>query len=209
MIDSAAQLSIAPLVSPALPEAPPAPAAAPAAKREAAQIRLAALVRQHYDLIWRSLRRLGVREADVDDAAQRVLGVVARKLEVIEPRAEKSFVFQTALRVASDMRRAHARVRATPDEDALARAHDARPNPEEALHRKEARACLDDILDGLSMDLRAVFVLFELEEMSTSEIAATLGIPAGTVSSRLSRARDEFQALAAKARTARTDRRRP
>jgi len=44
------------------------------------------------------------------------------------------------------------------------------------------------------MDLRAVFVLFELEGFSTSEIAATLDLPMGTVSSRLRRARDEFQA---------------
>ena len=59
------------------------------------------------------------------------------------------------------------------------------------------------LLDQLSLDLRAVFVLFELEELSTNEIAALLGIPAGTVSSRLHRARDEFQALCARARASR------
>ena len=142
-------------------------------------------------------------EADADDAAQRVLEVVARRLSDIDPRAEKSFLFQTALRVASDLRRARGRARTIADEDTVLRAPDDRPTPEEVLHRKQARAELDVILDQLSLDLRAVFVLFELEEMSTNEIAALLGIPAGTVSSRLHRAREDFQALCVKARASR------
>jgi RNA polymerase sigma-70 factor (ECF subfamily) len=170
------------------------------------KLRLVVLVREQYQFIWRSLRRLGVPEADCDDAAQRVLSVIAKKLPDIAPRAEKSFVFQTALRVASDARRAKGRARAVPDEDAVASACDAAPTPEEEVHRKEARARLDEILDGLSTELRAVFVLFELEEMTTNQIAAMLSIPPGTVSSRLARARQEFHALAARARA---ERRRP
>lgn len=171
--------------------------------------RLTGIVRQHYAFVWRSLRRLGVPEADADDAAQRVLEVIARRLADIEPRAEKSFLFQTALRVASDLRRSRGRARTIADEDTLTRATDDKPSPEEALDRKQARAELDMILDQLSLDLRAVFVLFELEEMSTNEIAALLSIPPGTVSSRLHRAREDFQAICARARAARSSGRRP
>jgi RNA polymerase sigma-70 factor (ECF subfamily) len=48
------------------------------------------------------------------------------------------------------------------------------------------------------MDLRAVFVLFELEEMPTAEIAEALELPTGTVASRLRRAREEFRRIAAR-----------
>jgi RNA polymerase sigma-70 factor (ECF subfamily) len=59
---------------------------------------------------------------------------------------------------------------------------------------------LDEVLDALPMDLRAPFVLFELEELSTAEIAAMLSVPAGTVASRLRRAREEFRAIVARVR---------
>jgi RNA polymerase sigma-70 factor (ECF subfamily) len=162
--------------------------------------RLTALVRMHYEFLWRILRRMGVRESEVDDAAQRVLSVIARKISDIEDGREKSFIFQTALRVASEMRRSNMRSRTSPDEEAVARAHDSGPTPEEALRRKEARQKLDELLDQMPFDSRAVFILFELEEMNTSEIAAMLGIPAGTVSSRLHRAREQWTSLCTRAR---------
>jgi RNA polymerase sigma-70 factor (ECF subfamily) len=52
----------------------------------------------------------------------------------------------------------------------------------------------------MSLDLRAVFVLFELEGLEVREIAALHEIPAGTASSRLRRAREEFSTLAKRAR---------
>lgn len=191
------------------PHVSPHPSAAPSApesqRSRAGDLRLTGIVRQHYAFLWRSLRRLGVHEADADDAAQRTLEVVARRLDDIDPRAEKGFLFQTALRVAADLRRAKGRSKTIADEDTVAHATDEKPTPEEALGRKQARAELDVVLDQLSLDLRAVFVLFELEEMSTNEIAGLLGIPAGTVSSRLHRAREEFQALCVRARAARAN----
>lgn len=78
----------------------------------------------NYPFLWRSLRRLGLQAADVDDAAQQVLSVFARRLGDIEVGAERAFLFQTAVRVASDARRAQARTKARPDEEALASAAD-------------------------------------------------------------------------------------
>jgi RNA polymerase sigma-70 factor (ECF subfamily) len=48
------------------------------------------------------------------------------------------------------------------------------------------------------MDLRAVFTLYELEELKMNEIAELLGVPAGTVASRLRRAREHFEAQVAR-----------
>ncbi|MDB5221246.1 MAG: polymerase sigma factor RpoE [Myxococcaceae bacterium] len=156
------------------------------------QARLTAAVRQNYQFLWRSLRRLGLQAADVDDAAQQVLSVFARRLADVNVGAERSFLFQTALRIASEARRASARSVVRSDHEAVANMPDPAPNAEAQIERREARALLDEVLDAMAYELRVVFILFELEEMSTAQIAALLEIPAGTVGSRLHRAREEF-----------------
>src|SRR4051812_39693933 len=83
--------------------------AAPA--HDARPARLRSIVDANFDFIWRSLRRLGVAEHSVDDAAQQVWIVAARKLASITPGQERAFLFGTALRVASDARRSASRRR--------------------------------------------------------------------------------------------------
>jgi RNA polymerase sigma-70 factor (ECF subfamily) len=51
---------------------------------------------------------------------------------------------------------------------------------------------LDAIIETMSMDFRVVFVLYEIDGLSTQEIADVVGIPLGTVASRLRRARATF-----------------
>jgi RNA polymerase sigma-70 factor (ECF subfamily) len=175
----------------------------PRAREDDDPARLRAIVRDHYRFLWRSLRRLGVPEHEVDDGAQRVLSVMARRLVEVDSGRERSFLFQTALRVAADLRKARGRLRAVADEETVSHAVDPGLGPDETLDRRDARALLDEVLDAMDLDARAVFVLFELEELSTSEIAETLRIPAGTVSSRLRRAREDFQAIAKRLRARR------
>ena len=55
---------------------------------------------------------------------------------------------------------------------------------------------LQRVLNELPI-LQAVFVLYELEELTMAEIATTLELPPGTVASRLRRSRDQFESLAA------------
>jgi RNA polymerase sigma-70 factor (ECF subfamily) len=164
----------------------------------AADRRLRALVAEQYDFIWRSIRRLGVPPTDVDDCAQQVFWVAARKLDEIHAGSERAFLFSTALRVASDARRSRTRRREVPEQGEGSEALDPAPDPEEVADKTRARALLDDVLDAMPMDLRAPFVLFELEEMPTAEIAAVLELPTGTVASRLRRAREEFQKIVAR-----------
>jgi RNA polymerase sigma-70 factor (ECF subfamily) len=85
---------------------------------------------------------------------------------------------------------------------ALAPVH-SRP-AEELLDEKRLRVVLDDILDCLPSPLREVLVLFELEELSLDEIVVVLGIPRGTASSRLRRAREAFAEAAKRFRARRT-----
>jgi RNA polymerase sigma-70 factor (ECF subfamily) len=163
----------------------------------AADARLRGMVGAHFDFVWRSLRRLGVPAADVDDCAQQVFWVAARKLDEVQVASERAFLFTTAWRVASDARRARVRRREVNEDDA-AEAPAEGPDPEQIADRRRARAVLDEVLDAMPMDLRAPFVLFELEELPTAEIAAMLDLPTGTVASRLRRAREEFQSIVAR-----------
>jgi RNA polymerase sigma-70 factor, ECF subfamily len=151
-------------------------------------LRLRALVDQHFDFAWRSLRRLGLPEATVDDAAQQLFLVVAAKLDLIVPDRERSFIFGTAVRIASDLRRAlgRERERTSHETDAL---RDPIPEPDELLDQKRARELLDRLLDELPMELRTVLVLAEGEGMTMSQIARLCELPPGTVASRLRRAR--------------------
>jgi RNA polymerase sigma-70 factor, ECF subfamily len=151
-------------------------------------LRLRALVDEHFDFAWRSLRRLGVPEPGVDDAAQHLFLVVASKLDVIEAGRERSFIFGAAVRIASDARRAlgRERERTSQETDTL---RDVLPGPDELLDQKRARELLDRLLDELPMELRTVLVLAEGEGMTMSEIARLCELAPGTVASRLRRAR--------------------
>jgi RNA polymerase sigma-70 factor, ECF subfamily len=154
--------------------------------------RLRSMVSEHFDLVWRSLRRFGVPAADVDDGAQQVFLVASRRLANIHEGKERAFLFQTALRVASDVRRTLKRRRETAD-DALAHSAHSSPSAEDLVDLRRTRALLDRLLEELPIELRAVLVLFEMEQMSRTEIAEALELPPGTVASRLNRARALFE----------------
>jgi RNA polymerase sigma-70 factor, ECF subfamily len=160
--------------------------------------RLRQIVLQHFELLWRFLRRLGLPECDVDDAVQEVVLVVARKLDQVEVGRERSFVLSTAVRVASGFRRS-ARLRREVQDDELAAMPSPELDPEQLAQKQRLRLVLDDVLNQLPMELRAVFVLYELEELTMAEIATTLGLPPGTVASRLRRSRELFEGLAGSA----------
>lgn len=158
------------------------------------QQRLSAMFERDFAFIWRMLRRLGVPEAGADDAAQQVFLVATRKIDEIEAGRERAFLLGTAMRIAAEVRRTRAIARESPSEDLDLEAHPGL-TPEQAVERKNALLLLDRLLGELSFELRTVLVLFELEGMSSHDIAPLLGLPRGTVVSRLRRAREEFHAI--------------
>ncbi len=157
--------------------------------------RLRALFNGSFDFVWRSLRRLGVPEAHLRDASQQVWIVMGRRLAEVDPAAERSFLFGTCVRVAADFRRSHHRRRETQASDEDGEVATESQRPDALLDRKRAREALDRVIDELPEELRVVFVLFELEELGTAEIADMIGVPVGTAASRLRRAREEFAAI--------------
>ena len=154
--------------------------------------RLRAMVGAHFEFIWRSLRGLGVPQGSVDDAAQQVFWIASQKLDAIQVGSERAFLFSTARGVAANARRARIRSRET-DDAPLATMADAALDPEQAAQRSQAKKLLERVLTEMEEDTRTVFVLFELEGLTSTEIAELLSIPVGTAASRLRRAREEFQ----------------
>jgi RNA polymerase sigma-70 factor (ECF subfamily) len=153
-----------------------------------------AVYEAHFDFVWRSLRRLGVRESDAMDQSQKVFLAAHAKLPEFEGRARlTTWLFAFCQRVASDYRRSAAiRREVTTDAselDAYAAAADDAASRNELAQR--ARVA-ESILDKLPEAQRVVFVLFELEEMSGDDIAELLDVSVGTVRSRLRLAREQF-----------------
>lgn len=159
-----------------------------------ARVRLA--VERHLGLVWRVLRRAGVRPSDADDAAQDVFWVFAKRLNDVPLHAERAFLVSTALRVASNLRRSrwHRSVTESLELYPGAEGSSPAPLPDEVLELRRASLLLEQALERLAPSDRNVFVLAELEQMSRSEVAEALGIPEGTVASRLKRARTAFEA---------------
>ena len=168
-----------------LAESPPSSSAA------ADPQRVAAFVKAHHGFAWRVLRRLGLSPADADDAAQRVFMIAASRFADIAEGSERAFLYRTAAHVASKAHRA-SRKRAEHLSYDIHEAQSEVPSQDALLDERRARDLLDRFLSELSDDIRAVFVLFELEGLHAPEIAEALEIPVGTVASRLRRARAEI-----------------
>jgi RNA polymerase sigma-70 factor, ECF subfamily len=148
-----------------------------------------AIYTEFFRAIWRTLRRLGVEHAQLDDAVQDVFMVVHRKLPEFDGRSLRGWLYAIAVRVASDHRRGIAQRRAVPLPETLV---DPRPDPARASELEESVRLLHQLLAELDEPKRTVFVLGELEELSVPEIAAALAENQNTVGSRLRVARARF-----------------
>ncbi len=153
---------------------------------------LAAIFRDLSPYVRSALRGLGVPATDLEDACQEVFVVVHRKLATYEDRGSlHAWLYGICVRVANHTRRRRAR---TPDvgSDALPEGIDL-TTPAEQVTASQGRQILYTILDQLDDDKRAVFVLYELEELTMSEVARSLDINLFTAYSRLRAARTEVQ----------------
>ncbi|MBX3201851.1 MAG: RNA polymerase sigma factor [Labilithrix sp.] len=152
----------------------------------------AAIFRDLRPYVQSALRGLGVPARDLDDACQEVFVVVHRKLATYEDRGSlHAWLYGICVRVSNHTRRRLAR---TPDVggDSLPEAVDL-TTPAEQVTASEGRQVLYSILDQLDDDKRAVFVLYELEELTMSEVARSLDINLFTAYGRLRAARAAVQ----------------
>ena len=159
------------------------------------------LYERHFGFVWRTLRHLGVREADLSDACQDVFVVVHRRYPSFEARSQvTTWLFQICIHTARDRRRRiHARTEVLGDE-AVDRAFALGTDALSDMERQDKLALFEAALDAMEFEQRAAFVLFEIEGMTGPEAAEALGVPLGTAYSRLRLARDAFLRTVERAR---------
>jgi RNA polymerase sigma-70 factor, ECF subfamily len=151
-------------------------------------LHLRQLFDEHAAFVWRSLRRLGVPEADVDDLLQEVFLVVYRRLADYEERARaRAWLYSICARVAQKQRRTVFRRR----EDMSGELPEARVAATQLMRveEREALALGHRLLAQLPDEQREVFVLYEVEHLPMQQIADALGCPLYTAYSRLRAAR--------------------
>jgi RNA polymerase sigma-70 factor (ECF subfamily) len=157
--------------------------------------RLDEIYAEHFMLVWRGLKRLGVPESLLEDAAQDVFLVVHRRLGDFAGRSSvKTWIYGIVLRVAKDYRRAEKRHanRVEGLSSHLTSEPDGASCPAEQAERREANALLHGILRTLSEEHRQVIVLVDLEQLSACEAAEVLGIHQRACQRRLRAARTAF-----------------
>lgn len=143
--------------------------------------------------VWNTLRRLGVREADLKDQSQEVFMVIHGLLPDYDPsRPLRPWLFGIAYRIALRYR-ALARHRREAFEEVDDRA-DAAPRADEQLEAAQRRAMVLEAIESIDLPKRAVFVMSEIDGATMPEIAEALAVPLNTAYSRLRLAREEFAA---------------
>jgi glucose/mannose transport system substrate-binding protein len=162
--------------------------ATPRARPKAFDDRLRRVAERSRRGLARYLARIGVPPADVDDVIQEALVVVASRLPQLSAGSESAFLFATGLRLARNIRRG-ARRRQVATEKLLQLPSEPLPNAEDLTDQLRGRTMLEEALAELPGDARLVFLLYEIQEMPMAHIAERLGVPEGTVASRLRRAR--------------------
>lgn len=152
-----------------------------------------ALYRAHADFVARFLLRLGAHGQDVPDLLQEVFLVAHRRGGFVLDRAKPTtWLAEISFRVFSDRRKKSRRKLEDSDSETVIMAPSQASSPSERTEKREALARVQSALDTLTPEKRAVFVLYELEGESCDSIAQGLGIPVGTVYSRLHSARRDF-----------------
>ncbi len=156
-----------------------------ARERDSAAFEL--LVRRHADAVWAACYRVLRNDADADDAFQAAFLVLARRAAAVKPRAAvRAWLYGVAVRTAREARATSARRRSR--EVPVPSVPD-RPDPTESPADVDDLRALDEEIARLPDRLRAAVVLCELDGIGRKEAAARLGVPEGTLSSRLAKAR--------------------
>ncbi len=153
-------------------------------------VSLRAIFDAEFDWVCRTLRRLGVRQSDLEDAAQATFLAVAGRLAEYDPaRPLRPWLFGFAMRIAAN----HRRKKRDDPTDTADEAASTLASPEREAELSQAKSVALRALEKIDDDRRAIFVMHDLEGFGAPEIAALLSIPANTVYSRLRVARAEFE----------------
>ncbi len=159
--------------------------------REDREAAFAQIVESHAGFLYRVAYSLLRHVQDAEDAVQDALLKLYRSEGWREMREERAYLARVVWRAALDRRAG--RTVGVEEEGAELRMADGRPTPELAAAESDERALLRELIDQLPEELRQPLLLSAMEEMSSREIGAVMGLPEGTVRTRLMRARSELK----------------
>jgi RNA polymerase sigma-70 factor, ECF subfamily len=160
------------------------------------------LYRSWYGRVVRWLGSLGAPKADIEDLAQDVFLVVRRRLPDFDGRNEAGWLYRIASGQVRQHRRRFVFRSLVPSREPIELEeipHD-RPSVLADMETKQKQELLDRILSQMSEKRRVVFLLFEMQGYSGSEIAGLLDVPVNTIKTRLFHARKDFVRLLAEHR---------
>jgi RNA polymerase sigma-70 factor (ECF subfamily) len=170
---------------------------------EDAATQVAALYETHADLVYRNLIRLGARASDAADLLQETFLVVHRRWSELDPsQPVEGWLWGVAVGLVRNYRRRAFR-RSEQNDVGIEAFHEV--TPELDLVRARQRRDIARAIDALDPEKRAVFVMFEIEGLTGQGIATSLGLPIGTVHSRLFAARRELTAALAEHASSRAE----
>jgi len=151
------------------------------------------IVDAHYQGLFRFAMSMCRREATAQDLVQQTFLQWAKKGHTLREASKvKTWLFTTIYREWLGIARREKKyeeVEFEPDQHGATQHHDDGENP------RVDSATLQTALEELEPNYRAPLVLFYLKELSYRDIAETLGVPIGTVMSRLSRAKDSLRTI--------------
>ena len=156
---------------------------------------------EYFGFVWRNVANRGVPHAMMDDVVQEVFMVVHRKLPEFEGRSSlRTWLSAVVRRVVRDQLRKKSYQPAGEPLDDAREPVSLGESPAEALDHKTAVKLLDGLLEGMPESQREVFILYEIEQMTGSEVADALEVNENTVRTRLRAARRAFAAGVARFR---------
>ncbi|HEY4356971.1 MAG TPA: RNA polymerase sigma factor [Acidobacteriaceae bacterium] len=148
------------------------------------------LVHEHARFLYRVANSLLRHPQDAEDAVQDALLKLYRSESWRGMKDERAFLARVVWRAALDRRTAQG---LSVEDGAELRMPDMRPTPERAVACEDERLLLHELIDALPVELRAPLLLSAMEELNSREIGEVMGIPEGTVRTRLMRARSELR----------------
>lgn len=158
-----------------------------------------AAYREEFPFVWRTVQRLGARDAEVEDHVHDVFAAALRRWSTFDrSRSLRLWLYGICFRVMLDHRRKHSTSREEPSAEPPEVA--AETGPGDQVERAQGLSLARQLIDRMPLDRRAVFVAHELDGSSIPEVAEALGIPLNTAYSRLRLARRDFEAGARAAR---------
>jgi len=160
------------------------------------------------DFVWLTLQRMGIRHPDLEDVFQDVFVIAHKRIHTYNRQAKLSaWLYGICLRSVAAHRRRAFRRRERPDgleasvgQPGSERWHSQIAAPDDRVRELERQAVLNELLDTLDPDHRAVVVMFEVEEYNCDSISELIGVPVGTVHSRLHTARRKLAQAAVRLR---------